>query len=167
MRPLIAVCGSDYDDAELTEKALNTAEKVGEEIAKNNAILICGGRGGVMEAACRGAKKENGTTIGILPFSKEEANPFVDVVIPTGIGHLRNFIIVKSADAVIAVCGRWGTLNEISIAMELHKPLILIKGTGGAVDEIINHKILEEVESTYHVVETAEKAVKTALELIG
>jgi len=167
MRPLIAVCGSDYDDAELTEKALNTAEKVGEEIAKNKAILICGGRGGVMEAACRGAKKENGTTIGILPFSKEEANPFVDVVIPTGIGHLRNFIIVKSADAVIAVCGRWGTLNEISIAMELHKPLILIKGTGGAVDEIINHKILEDVESTYHVVETAEKAVETAMELIG
>ncbi|HEC81657.1 MAG TPA: TIGR00725 family protein [Thermoplasmatales archaeon] len=165
MRPLIAVCGSDYDDAELSENTLKVAENVGRWIAKNNAILICGGRGGVMEAACRGAKKEKGTTIGILPFSKEEANPFVDVVIPTGIGHLRNFIIVKSADAIIAVCGRWGTLSEISIAMELRKPLILIKGTGGIVDEIINHKILEDVESKYHVVETAEKAVETALKL--
>jgi len=166
MRLLIAVCGSDYDDTQLCDTTLSIAEEVGRWVAKHNATLLCGGRGGVMEAACRGAKEEGGITVGILPFSREEANPFVDIILPTGIGNLRNFILVKSADAVIAICGRWGTLNEISLAMELGKPLILIKGTGGVVDEIIKHRILENIESKYYIVETAKEAVETALKLI-
>ncbi|HDO19280.1 MAG TPA: TIGR00725 family protein, partial [Thermoplasmatales archaeon] len=111
---MIAVCGSDYDDNDLDDTVISMAEEVGKEIAKHGAILICGGRGGVMEAACRGAKENSGITVGILPFSKEEANPYVDIAIETGLGNVRNFLVVKSADAIIAICGRWGTLNEIS-----------------------------------------------------
>ena len=93
MKTLISVCGSDGDDNNLSSHALETAETVGRLIAKRNAVLVCGGRGGVMEAACKGAKEENGLTIGILPESKEEANEFVDIAIPTGIGHKRNFLV--------------------------------------------------------------------------
>ncbi|HEC72220.1 MAG TPA: TIGR00725 family protein, partial [Thermoplasmatales archaeon] len=147
MKKLIAVCGSDGDDVALMGYALKTAEKVGELIAERGAVLVCGGRGGIMEAACRGAKRKNGITVGILPESKNEANVFVDIPIETHLGNLRNYLVVRSADAVIAIGGRWGTLNEISFAMILGKPLILIKNTGGCVENIIDNKILQNVES--------------------
>jgi len=166
MRKLIAVCGSDVDDKKLSSYALKTAEDVGRLIAKNGGILVCGGRGGVMEAACRGAKAEKGITVGILPYSKKEANKFVDIAVPTHLGNLRNFIVVNSADAIIAICGRWGTLNEISFAMILQKPLVLIRGTGGCVDDIAQGKLMQNVESTYHIVDSAEDAIKKVFELI-
>ncbi|MFQ6112549.1 MAG: TIGR00725 family protein [bacterium] len=104
------------------------AEEVGSLIAQKGAILICGGLGGVMEAACRGAKKKNGTTIGILPGSqKSEANPFVDIPIVTGMSDARNIIIVRTADAVIAVDGEYGTLSEISFCLKFKVPVIGLK----------------------------------------
>jgi len=166
MKPLIAVCGSDEDDENLGDKALKIAEEIGKEIAKRGAILICGGRGGIMQSACKGAKEGGGITIGILPFSKGEANPYVDVAIESGLGHFRNYIIISSADAVIAICGRWGTLNEISTSIILGKPTILVKGTGGVVDEIIENKILENIEGRYLIARDAKEALDLAFRSI-
>lgn len=166
MKPLIAVCGSDEDDENLSDKALKIAEEIGKEIARRGAILICGGRGGIMQSACKGAKEGGGITIGILPFSKGEANPYVDVAIESGLGHFRNYIIISSADAVIAICGRWGTLNEISTSIILGKPTILVKGTGGVVDEIIENKILENIEGRYLIARDAKEALDLAFRFI-
>ena len=101
------------------------AYEVGSEIAKGGAILICGGLSGVMEACCRGAKKEGGLTIGILP-SKEEntANKYVDIKIPTGLGYARNIFIVLSAHAIIAIDGSYGTLSEIGYSLTYNRPII-------------------------------------------
>jgi len=167
MKKLISVIGSDGSDINLSKHALEIAEEIGGLIAKKNAILICGGRGGIMEAACKGAKGEQGTTVGILPESKDEANEFVDISIPTALGNMRNFLVVNAADVVIAICGRWGTLNEISFAMILKKPLILIKGTGGCVDKMVDGLLMPHVESTYYVADSAEDAVAKAFEVIN
>jgi len=101
------------------------AEEVGREIAKKGAILICGGLGGVMEAACKGASVEGGITVGILPGDKRQAaNPYVQIPIVTGLGHARNVAVVKSAQAVIAVDGIYGTLSEIGHALQSGIPVI-------------------------------------------
>lgn len=130
----IAVIGSDGKVPKDVEEA---AEQIGADIAKNNCVLVCGGRGGVMEAACRGAKAENGLTVGILPSSdKEGANPHLDVVIPTGMSYARNSLVVSCGDVVIAVHGGVGTLSEIALAMNYGKPVIAVIGTGGISDSI-------------------------------
>jgi uncharacterized protein (TIGR00725 family) len=91
-------------------------------LAERGAVLVCGGLGGVMEAACRGAKEGGATTIGILPGSdRSAANPFVDLAIPTGLGEARNALVVRSADALIAVGGGYGTLSEIALALKAGK----------------------------------------------
>jgi uncharacterized protein (TIGR00725 family) len=101
------------------------AEEVGRDLAEAGAILICGGRGGVMAAACRGARAAGGLTIGVLPGnSAAEANPDVDIPIVTGLGEARNVIIVRTAQAVIAVGGEFGTLSEIAFALKLGRPVI-------------------------------------------
>ena len=166
MKRIISVCGSDESDDHLSRYALETAENVGRFIARRGGVVVCGGRGGIMRAVCKGAKEENGITVGILPESKEEANEFVDIPIVTGLGHRRNFLVVDAADAVIAIGGRWGTLNEISFSMVFEKPLILIKGTGGCVDEIVNGHIMQDIEFTYHIVNSAEDAVEKAFEVM-
>ncbi|MFC1907858.1 TIGR00725 family protein [Chloroflexota bacterium] len=101
------------------------AEDVGRELAIRGAILVCGGLGGVMEAACRGASSESGVTIGILPGeSRQEANPYVQIPIATGMGYARNTVVVKSAQAVIAIGGSFGTLTEIGHALQNGTPVI-------------------------------------------
>jgi hypothetical protein len=108
-----------------TYEEIELAEKTGIALASAGALLICGGLGGVMEAACRGAKEFGGTTVGILPGAdRSQANPFVDVAIATGIGEARNAIVVSSADAVVAVGGEFGTLSEIALALRAGKPVI-------------------------------------------
>ncbi len=135
-----------------SEKIYEIAENVGRLIARENAVLVTGGLGGVMEAASKGAKEAGGITVGILPgFSKDEANKFVGIPITTGLSHARNTIVVRSADAVIAVSGEYGTLSEIAIALKLGKPVIGIN-TWDNVEGIIK-------------VNTPEEAVKKALEL--
>lgn len=114
--------------SQCTPEIETLAEKVGQLIAQKGGILICGGLSGVMEAACRGAKKQGGITIGVLPGNtKSEANPFVDIPIATGIGEARNVIIVRTSDAVIAVDGEYGTLSEISFCLKFNVPLIGLK----------------------------------------
>ena len=101
------------------------AEEVGRELARQGAILVCGGLGGVMEAACKGASSQGGITIGILPGdSRQAANRYVQIPIVTGIGYARNVAVVKSSQAVIAVGGSYGTLSEISHALQSGIPVI-------------------------------------------
>ncbi len=165
MKKLISICGSDGDDERLAGYALEVAYKIGRLVAQRDGVIVCGGRSGVMESACRGAKEEGGITVGILPYGKDEANPFVDIAIPTNIGNVRNYLVSSTGDVTIAIGGRWGTLNETAFRMISQKPLILVKGTGGVVDDIINHSILRDVEYSYHVVNSAEEAVEKAFEL--
>ncbi len=118
---IIAVIGT----GESSLKADKIAEDVGSEIAKKKAILINGGLGGVMEASAKGAKSCGGTTIGILPgMNASDANPYIDIALPTGMGDMRNILIVRSANAIIAVNGSFGTLSELAIAIKLGKPVI-------------------------------------------
>jgi uncharacterized protein (TIGR00725 family) len=127
----IGVIGGGTCSSEIYE----IAQEVGREIARNGFSLVCGGLGGVMEAACRGAKPEvalwpesGGITIGILPTTdKRDANPYVDLVIPTGLGHARNVLVVHASDALVAVDGEAGTLSEIAIALKVGKPIVGIK----------------------------------------
>ena len=165
MKTLISVCGSDGDDNNLSDYALKTAENIGRLIARNNGIIVCGGRGGIMRAVCKGAKEENGLTVGILPQCKEESNEYVDIAIPTGIGHKRNFLVASAGDVIIAIGGRWGTLNEISFAAIFEKPLILVKNTGGCVDEIISGNLMKNLDINYYIAESAEEAVSKAFEI--
>lgn len=117
----LAVIGS----ADCDERIALQAREVGREIARLGAILVCGGKGGVMEAACQGAKSEGGTTIGILPgMDRREANRYVDIAIVTGLADARNALIVRTADAVIAVSGGHGTLSEIGLALKMGRPVV-------------------------------------------
>lgn len=103
------------------------ATEVGRGIAKNGAILVCGGLSGVMAAAARGAREAGGTTLGILPGQNaEDANPDITIPIPTGLGEGRNLLVVQSSDALIAIGGGAGTLSEIGFSLKLRKPLILL-----------------------------------------
>ncbi len=120
-RKFIAVIGG----SQCSSKEARLAEEVGRELARQGAILVCGGLGGVMEAACKGAQAEGGITIGILPGeSRQAANPYVQIPIVTGIGYARNVAVVKSAQAVIAIGGNYGTLSEISHALQGGIPVI-------------------------------------------
>lgn len=117
----IAVIGG----GQCSKKEARLAEKVGQEIARRGAILVCGGMGGVMEAACKGASSEGGVTIGILPGdNRQAANLYVQIPIVTGMGYARNATVVKSSQAVIAVGGSYGTLSEISYALQSGIPVI-------------------------------------------
>ena len=112
----IAVIGK----GECTGEEYRAAEQAGALIAESHAVLCCGGLGGVMEAACRGARAKGGTTVGILPGTGG-GNPFLDIVIRTGLGHARNMVLVQSADAVVAIGGGYGTLSEIALALKAGK----------------------------------------------
>ncbi len=104
------------------------AESAGREIARMGATLICGGLAGVMQAACKGAKSAGGRTVGILPgHDKSEANPYVDIPIVTGLGYMRNNLVVKNADIVIAIDGKEGTLSEIAFTLQMRKPILGIQ----------------------------------------
>jgi len=117
----IAIVGAGRCSADVAA----LAEAVGRELAQRNAVLICGGLGGVMEAACKGAKGAGGLTVGILPgTSHRDANPYVDIPIITGMGEARNVLVVQSAQAVIAIHGEYGTLSEIAHALKLGIPVV-------------------------------------------
>ena len=120
-RKIVAVIGGGQPSPE----EAGMAEEVGRELARQGVIVVCGGLGGVMEAACRGASSEGGITLGILPGdSARTANPYVQIPIVTNMGYARNVIVVKSAQAVIAVGGLYGTLSEIGQALSSGIPVI-------------------------------------------
>lgn len=120
----VGVIGAGKADEEL----IRLAEEVGRLLAKNGIIVITGGLRGVMEAACRGAYFEGGITVGILPtLSKEDANPYVKIPIPTGMGEMRNALIVRASDALVAIGGEYGTLSEIAFALKTGKGVVGLK----------------------------------------
>jgi uncharacterized protein (TIGR00725 family) len=107
----------------------NLAEQVGELLGRCGATIVCGGMGGVMAAACRGAQKTGATTVGLLPgFDTAAANPFLTVALPTGLGELRNGLIVNASQAIICIGGSWGTLSEVSLALRTGKPCVALRG---------------------------------------
>jgi uncharacterized protein (TIGR00725 family) len=137
-----------------SEEVYRLAEEVGERVAKAGAILVCGGLGGVMEAASKGAKKANGVTIGILPGTdKYQANSFIDFPIVTGLGEARNALVVRNSDALIALPGEFGTLSEIAFALKSGKPVVGIS-SWNVSDKIIQAKNPKEA------VETAVKLIR-------
>ena len=117
----IGVIGS----GKCSEKTAKIATDVGREIARCGAILVCGGMGGVMDAAARGAKEEGGMIIGILPgLNKKQANKYIDFFVITGMGEGRNVIVAKSSDVIIAIAGGSGTLSEIAFALNASIPVV-------------------------------------------
>ena len=118
---IVAIIGDGFCSTDTAR----LAEEVGRRLAENQAIVICGGLGWVMEAACRGAKGAGGSTIGVLPGrDRRDANPYIDIPIVTGMGEARNVIVVSSAQSVIAVSGGYGTLSEIAHALKLGIPVV-------------------------------------------
>lgn len=121
MKPIIAVIGG----GNCTKEETALAEHVGALLAQQGAVVICGGLSGVMEAVARGAKANGGVTVGILPGDDPRAaNPFIDVPLATGLGEMRNFLIVRAAHALIAIGGGVGTLSEIALAQRIGKPVV-------------------------------------------
>ncbi len=119
--PWIAVVGPGHADP----REAAWAEEAGAAVAAAGAVLVCGGLGGVMQAACRGARSRAGTTVGLLPgIDRGDANGWVLLAVPTGLGEARNALVVRAADAVVAIGGAWGTLSEIALALKAGKPVV-------------------------------------------
>lgn len=151
--PVIAVIGGSSAD----ERATKLAEEVGFLIARAGATLVCGGLTGVMEAACRGARRGGGLTVGILPTdSKADANPHVDLPIVTAIGTARNVIVVRTGDAIIAVDGSYGTLSEMAHAFDLGKKVFALQSWPLDAAGVPKDRLI--------VVHTPREAVDRALE---
>jgi hypothetical protein len=144
--PYVAVVGPSAG----TPAELALGDAVGRGLAEAGAVLVCGGMGGVMEAAAGGAMNAGGKTVGILPTaSRLEGNPYLTVAVATGMGEARNTIVVRSADVVIAIHGEFGTLSEIALALKMGKPVVglgtweLVKA-GEAVESIVRAKSAED-----------------------
>jgi uncharacterized protein (TIGR00725 family) len=155
---MISVVGGDR----ASEAALVLAEEVGRELADHGCVVVCGGRSGVMEAVCRGARSRGGHTIGILPtMDRTGMNPYVEFPIVTGIGYARNAVVVLSGEAIIAVEGSYGTLSEMALALAYHKPVVAL-GSWEFVRE--GHELSPVIRATgaRDAVEKALAAAKAA-----
>jgi uncharacterized protein (TIGR00725 family) len=155
MGAYVAVVGAGEVDARLAA----VAEAVGRGLAEAGAIVLCGGRTGVMEAVCRGCRAGGGTSVGILPGKdRTRANAFVDVALATGMGEMRNALIVRAADVVVALGGEYGTLSEVAFALKIGRPVVGFEtwdlSRAGRPDPIVQ-------------VGSAEEAVASALRLAG
>ncbi|WP_042368253.1 TIGR00725 family protein [Streptacidiphilus neutrinimicus] len=123
--PYVAVVGP----GEATPQESAAAEEVGRRLAARGAVVVCGGLGGVMEAVARGAGGAGGTVVGLLPTrARSDGNPYLTVALPTGLGELRNGLVVGVADGVIAVGGSWGTMSEVALALRTGKPVVSLGG---------------------------------------
>jgi uncharacterized protein (TIGR00725 family) len=119
---------------EASDEEIDIARQVGRLLAERHAIVVCGGLGGVMAAACEGAYQRGGLTVGLLPGGDRAAgNPYLTIAIPTGIGELRNGLVVRTADAIVAVGESWGTLSEVALAMRTGKPTVVIGWSAGDI----------------------------------
>ena len=156
------------NDNGCTSESEKTAYEVGSEIAKSNSVLITGGLGGVMRAACHGAQESNGTTVGIIPQDdSSHANEFCDIVIPSGMGLTRDFLNALSADGVIVIGGGSGTLSEICAAYMYKKPIVALKNSGGTASKYAG-TYLDHRKNVKRVgVETPQQAIKYILENIN
>lgn len=152
--PYVAVCGGGVYD----EDAARLARDIGSILASEGAVVVCGGGGGVMEAVCEGVRSEGGLSVGFLPGeTRAGANPFVDVALPTGIGEMRNMLLVRASDVVIAISGEFGTLSEIGFALRLGIPVV------GLDTWELQKK--GEVSDAIVIASSAREAAETALAL--
>ena len=148
-RSIIAVIGAGQCESSIYQLAL----EVGEEVAKRGAILVCGGLGGVMEAAAKGASMAGGLTVGILPGpSCNSANQYIKIPVATDMGQARNVIIAHTADGLVAVSGGAGTLSEIGHSLKLGKP-------------VVGLKTIPNLRGV-HYVDSAQEAITRIFELI-
>ncbi len=155
MAPRIAVCGPSYPDPQ----ALAWGEEVGRLLAEAGAVVYTGGLGGLMEAVSRGARQAGGLTVGILPGeSAEEANPYVQIPVVTGMSHARNVILVRSVQGVIAVRGSFGTLSEIALALKMGRPVVLL-GSWKGIDPAGRPWPVQEARTPAEAVERILAAV--------
>jgi uncharacterized protein (TIGR00725 family) len=160
----VLVIGSDGDHCD--ETTYNAAREVGAQIASKNAITVTGGLGGVMEAACRGAKEKGGMVVGIIPHEDMSfANAFCDIIIPTGIGFARNFITAYSADTCIVVGGGAGTYIEACVAYQKGKPIVALTGSGGTADKIADTFLDDRKTVKVMGASSPREAVEKALDL--
>jgi uncharacterized protein (TIGR00725 family) len=150
VRRVVAVCGPGGDAVD--DDVLRLAHEVGARLAEAGAVVVTGGLDGVMAAASHGAQQAGGRTVGLLPGTDAATgNEYLTVAVPTGVGQLRNGLVVNAADAVIAIGGSWGTLSEIALARRANKPVVVIRGW----------QVLDETGRTLPAVtaDSAEKAV--------
>jgi uncharacterized protein (TIGR00725 family) len=169
----IAVIGwaQQGPDDRVPEATLSAAYQVGRLVAESRAVLVSGGMTGVMEAASRGAHEAGGLTIGVLPgMDRGTANAYVDVALPTGLGTARNLIYTRGCDAVVMIGGGAGTLNELTIAYQARRSVVVVEGTGGWADRIraalVDGRFLDERQfAEVYFAMTPAEAVKKAMEL--
>lgn len=137
----VSVIGS----GEYSFEIANQAMRLGQLLARQGYIIVCGGLGGVMQAACKGAFSEGGKTIGILPGTDiSRANPYVSIPIATGFGHMRNYLVILNGDVIVAISGGYGTLSEIAMAKKIQKTVIVI-GHWNTLPGVIAVQTPEEV----------------------
>jgi uncharacterized protein (TIGR00725 family) len=164
----IAVCGTGTANGEQER----LAEEMGYAIVNRGFVLVCGGMGGIMEAACRGGQRAraegaSGLVLGILPVAElDGGNGHCDVVIPTGMGVARNVLVVRAADAVVLVGGGAGTLSEAAYAWQFGKPVIALGGSGGWADRLAGTAIDDRRADTVINVASAKQVLETALSLM-
>jgi len=156
------ICGSEIDK-ETEIKAI----EIGRLLAKNNYAVSCGGLSGAMEAVCKGAKEENGLTIGIIPYKeKSAANKYVDIAIPVPFSQARNIVVVLSGDACVAIGGKAGTLSEMCFAWIYGKPIVALSSAEGWSSELANRKIDDRRSDMIYGAETPEEVVDKIKELL-
>jgi uncharacterized protein (TIGR00725 family) len=154
-RKIVSIIGG----ADCTKQEYEIAEQVGILLGEAGVIVVCGGRGGIMEAVCYGAQKVGGLTIGILPdHDPNSGNPYLDIALPTGLGNNRNLLVAQAGEVVIAIGGGYGTLSEIGIALKSGREVIGIN-TWTAADKFGKNISIRSANN-------AEEAVQYALEII-
>jgi hypothetical protein len=157
------ICGSEIDN-----KTEQKAVKIGRLLAKNNYAISCGGLFGGMEAVCKGAKQENGLTIGIIPYKKKgAANQYVDIAIPVPFSQARNIVVVLSGDVVVAIDGKAGTLSEMAFAWIYEKPLIALTEVGGWSSKLAGKKIDNRRPDKVHEAKTPSEVLDLVNQLIN
>jgi uncharacterized protein (TIGR00725 family) len=153
--------------SEIEKKTEELAIEVGRLLAKNKYAISCGGLTGVMEAVCKGAKEENGLTIGIIPYKeKNMANKYVDIVIPIPFSQARNIVVVLSGDACIAIAGKAGTLSEICFAWIYQKPIVAISSVNGWSSKLANQKLDDRRMDMIYGAATPKEAVDKIIHLL-
>lgn len=164
----VSVVGGAVGAPELVD----AAERIGRALVDAGFRVATGGRGGVMEAASRGARSSarwtEGTVVGVLPsLDPSEANPYVDIVVPTGLNHARNVVLVAMADVVVAVGGGCGTLSEIALACKHGKPVVALTMGDGWAARLAGTSVDPERESYIHGAATPEEVISRVRELVG
>ena len=160
---IISVIGASEINKDTEEKTL----EIGRLIAKNKYALVCGGLTGVMEVVCKGAKEEHGLTIGIIPYKEKlTANKYVDIAIPVPFSQARNIVVVLTGDVVVAIGGKAGTLNEISLAWIYEKPIVALSSVEGWSSEMANRKVDDRRTDVVYSAKTPSEVIDKVNELM-